>query len=142
MAAKKKAAPTDKKADTETNSPAMDNKTLIILAHLLGIFLAFIGPLVILLIAKDEEVKTHAKNALNWQITFTIVCILFMPIFFILAILSIIPFIGLIFGLILFALMFVIMILVVVDLAFCVIAAIKANEGTVWKYPFSFPFLK
>lgn len=98
--------------------------TMGILAHILAIFLGFIGPLIILLIAKDEESKKHAKTALNWQLS--------LIIYFIVAgILSLI-----LIGILLFV------ILGILNIIFCILAAVKASEGEVWKYPLSIGFLK
>lgn len=51
-----------------------DDKTMALLAHLLGIVLGFIGPLIIWLIKKDTSafVNDQAKEALNFQITILI----------------------------------------------------------------------
>jgi uncharacterized Tic20 family protein len=48
------------------------------LAHLLSIFLGFLGPLIIWLIKKDQSpyVNDQAKEALNFQITLVIVYII------------------------------------------------------------------
>ena len=106
--------------------------SLKILTHILGIFTWFIGSLVIFAISKKQEEKEHSKNALNWQISFTI----YFFIFFILMIFSInqimwfIAFIGLIF------------ILVILNIIFCIIATVKASENKFWKYPMAIRFLR
>lgn len=52
-------------------SGASDEKTLAMLAQLLGIFTGFLGPLVIYLVARDDQpfVKHHAAESLNFQLT-------------------------------------------------------------------------
>lgn len=50
---------------------AKDN-TLNIITHILGYFTNWIGPLIILLVTKEKDVKEHAKKALNWQISLII----------------------------------------------------------------------
>lgn len=51
-----------------------DEKTMAMLAQLLGIFTWFVGPLVMYLVAKDDQpfLKHHAAESLNFQITVTI----------------------------------------------------------------------
>jgi len=52
-------------------SGGTDEKTLGMLAQLLGIFTGFLGPLVMYLIAKDDQpfLKHHAAESLNFQLT-------------------------------------------------------------------------
>ena len=106
--------------------------SLKILTHILGIFTWFIGSLVIFVISKKQEEKEHSKNALNWQISFTIYFFVLMT----LMILSInkigwsIAFIGLIF------------ILAILNIIFCIIATVKASEDKFWKYPMAIRFLR
>lgn len=52
-------------------SGGTDEKTLAMLAQLLGIFTGFLGPLVMYLIAKDDQpfLKHHAAESLNFQLT-------------------------------------------------------------------------
>lgn len=51
-----------------------DEKTMGLLAHILGILTGFLGPLIIWLVKKDQSkfVDFHGKEALNFQITLTI----------------------------------------------------------------------
>ncbi len=79
------------------------------------------GPLIVWLVKKDESsfVDDQGKESLNFQISFTIYCIFA-------AILTII-FIGII---LLIALGIAFLILVI-------IAAVKANEGEEFRYPFT-----
>ena len=105
-----------------TNAPA-DQRTMALAAHLLGIFTWFIGPLIIWLINKDDASKSfvtdQAKEALNFQITITIamlICIV-LTIVIIGGILA--PIVG------------------ILNLVFCIIAAVKANNGEAYRYPFA-----
>jgi len=100
------------------------NNTLAVLAHVLGVFIGLWGPLIILLAAKDKNVKKHAKNALNWQLS--------SIIYYIVSFILMIILIG-------FLLLFAVYI---VNIVFSIIAAVKASEGETWKYPLSIPFLK
>lgn len=85
-----------------------------------------IGPLVIWLIKKNEipSVDEHGKAALNFQISITIY-----------------SFVALVLCLILigYVLLFA---LVIVDIIFVIMAAVKANNGEPYKYPMTINFLK
>ena len=100
-----------------------DDRTMAMLAHLLGILTAFIGPLVIWLINKDKPekqfVNDQAKEALNFQITVTIA-------YFVASALSII-----LIGLLL------IPVIMIANLVLCILAGLKANEGVAYRYPFA-----
>lgn len=104
-------------------TPTSDEKTMAILAHVLTIVSSFIAPLIIYLVKKDESkfVAEHAKEALNFQITLAIVyCVLFISV------------IGI----------FLIWIPGIVSLIFVILAAVKANEGKLYRYPLSIRFIK
>jgi hypothetical protein len=101
-------------------------------AHLaaLGFFVVpfgnILGPLIVLLIKREHSpfVALHAKEALNFNITFllgAIVCCLLLVIS-----------IGILFGALLF----------VFWLVMTIIAALKANEGLAYRYPFSVRLVK
>jgi uncharacterized Tic20 family protein len=100
-----------------------EQKTMAMLAHLLGIVSGVIGALVIWLINKDKSdqsfVVDQAKEALNFQITMLIA-------FFAAGLLTIIV-IGL----------FIIPVLVIANLVLCIMAGMKANEGVAYRYPFA-----
>src|SRR5438094_10519731 len=64
-------------APMEAGLPAeikQEDKTMAMLCHLLGILTAFLGPLIIWLIKKDQSafVDDQGKEALNFQITLVI----------------------------------------------------------------------
>ena len=65
------AAPVEAGPLTEIKS---EDKTMAMLCHLLGILTAFLGPLIIWLIKKDQSafVDDQGKEALNFQITLVI----------------------------------------------------------------------
>ena len=87
---------------------------------------SIIGPLVVWLIKKDEMpfVDDQGKESLNFQITLLIA-------FIISGILTVV--------LIGFLLMFVLAIYAIVMI---IIAAMKANEGESYRYPYTFRFIK
>jgi len=131
---------------TNTTSSIKNENLIPILTHLLGILVGFLGPLVVLLATKDTNAKNHARKALNWQITYILVSIVICGIFFIIAFgsmfLTMINPIFMVVYILSFVLMLPIMALSIVNIVFCIMAAIKANEGTLWNYPFSLPILK
>lgn len=87
------------------------------LTHILAFATWFVGPLIVLVVTEDEFVEENARNALNWQIMFTV----YMVVSFVLA-LALIGFVFL-------------LILPLVDVVLCIVAAIKASDGEAWKYP-------
>ncbi len=103
-----------------------DERTMAMLAHLLGYFVTFIAPLVIYLVKKDESpfIREHAKEALNFQIS--------MAIYFIISIILIVVLIGIL-GLIFLGFF---------SLIVSIVAAIKANEGKPYRYPMCIRFIK
>src|SRR5215213_2574592 len=58
-------------------TPTSDERTMAILSHVLCLVVWLFAPLVIYLVKKDESafVAAHAKEALNFQITLTIIVI-------------------------------------------------------------------
>lgn len=110
----------------EGGSPSKDARTMAMLAHLLGIVLGFLGPLIIWLIKKDEEpfVDDQGKEALNFQITVLIGL-------FASGILTFIC-VGFFTGLA----------IVIANLVLCIMAGMKANEGVTYRYPFTLRLIK
>ena len=85
-----------------------------------------IGPLIVWLARKDESpfVSEHAKEALNFQISLLIYLAISVPLALFL--------IG-------FALLFVIPIF---GLIFTIVAAVKASDGSVYRYPLTIRFFR
>ncbi|WP_299584203.1 DUF4870 domain-containing protein [uncultured Sunxiuqinia sp.] len=85
-----------------------------------------IGPLLVYLLKKDQYdfVEDQGKESLNFQITVTILGV----------IAGMLIFIGI--GILLLA------IIGVAAMVFTIIAALKANEGEFYRYPWSIRFLK
>ena len=106
--------------------PSKDDKTMAMLAHLLGIFTWFVGPLVIWLIKKDQSpfVDDQGKESLNFQITMGIGWVVGGITSF-------------------FCIGFVIIIAVLICTAiFCIMGALKANNGIAYRYPFNIRLVK
>ncbi|WP_232793574.1 DUF4870 domain-containing protein [Siphonobacter sp. SORGH_AS_0500] len=111
-----------------------DSRTWAMLAHLSSIIasflggMAFLGPLIVWLIFRERSsyVDYHGKEALNFQILMSIVIIG-----------------GVILGVVTCGLGFAVFpVIVVIDVVFVVIAAIKANNGEYYKYPFNWRIVK
>ncbi len=100
------------------------NNTLPILTHVLGLLTGWLGPLIILLATSEEPVKNHARMALNWQLSFLIYALV--------SGLLALVFVG----------FFLLIAVSILDLVFCIMAAVKAERGELWKYPVTIPFLK
>jgi uncharacterized protein len=86
----------------------------------------FVAPIVIWQIKKTDypELDPHGKNVANWLISsviYGIICTLLLAVF-----------VG----------FFLLLILGALGIIFPIVAAIKANNGEVWKYPLSISFFK
>ncbi|MCC4615553.1 DUF4870 domain-containing protein [Xanthomonas campestris pv. asclepiadis] len=113
------------------SSTPSEERTLALAAHLLGILTSFIGALVIWLISKDASpskpfATDQAKEALNFQITVIIAYVAAV-------ILTIVSF-GILF--------FVPTLVWIANLVFCILAAVKANNGEHYRYPFTLRLIK
>lgn len=115
-----------------------DDKTWGLFAHLsalLGNFVGighFIGPLVIYLLKKDTSpfVAQEAKEALNFQITFLLLAIAAIMAGLILMV----TIIGIPIAIVLFV---GVGVLAILNIILPIIAGIKANEGSPYRYPFA-----
>lgn len=129
---------------TGTGQPSADERQWAMFAHLsilLGGFISFgwagsmgyfIGPLIIWMVKRDTMpfVADQGKEALNFAITVSLVC----------AALWLLTVMSLGVGLLLtFPLLAIIGI---ASLVLVIIAAVKANEGTVYRYPIALRLLK
>jgi len=105
-----------------------DQRTMALAAHLLGIFTWFIGALVIWLVNKDDASKAfvtdQAKEALNFQITITIAMLICIVLTIVIIGGLLAPIVGLL------------------NVIFCIIAAVKANNGEAYRYPFALRLIK
>ena len=101
---------------------------MALLAHILGIPTGFVGALIIWLINKDDSSKffliDQSKEALNFQITMLIAAIVSALLMIVLIGFLLLPLVGL------------------VSLVFSIIAAIKANNGEAYRYPFALRLIK
>ena len=107
--------------DKPSGSPSQDDRTWGLLAHLSSLIGGFIGPLVIWLVKKEESpfVADQAKEALNFQIAVLIASVICAA--------SALVLIG-------FLLMPVVLI---GNIVYTVIAAMEANKGVAYRYPYT-----
>ena len=105
--------------NTDSTNPSNDDKNIATVTHLGGTVFSFIPALIVWILKKDDSayISDQAKEALNFQITVLIAQ-------FIAGILAIIL-IGFIF-------MGIIWILNVI---FCIIAAVASSKGEAYRYP-------
>ena len=105
-----------------------DQRTMALLAHLLGIITGPIGALIIWLVSKDDASKgfvvDQSKEALNFQITVFIAIVISWILAFVLIGLLLMPLVG------------------IANLVLCIIAGIKANNGESYRYPFALRLIK
>lgn len=109
--------------DPSPYRPTEDEKTLAILCHVLGIFFWIFSSLIIYLWKKDESpyIAEHAREALNFQITITLIgIIMFVTI------------IGILF----------LWVLGPLDVVLCILAALKASENKIYRYPLTWRLVK
>lgn len=106
--------------------PSQDEKNLAMVTHLLTFFSSFIAPLVIYVIKKNEShfVAEHARQALNFHISLAI--LIFISIILIIVLIGILMLIA----------------LGIMATVLVVVAAIRANEGRLYKFPFTIEFIK
>ncbi len=102
-----------------------EERTMAMVAHLTGI-IGFLGPLIVWLIKRGEMpfVDDQGKEALNFQITMLIAWVVCM-------LLTIV-----VIGVFLFPVLFV------VNIIFCIMAGLKANEGVAYRYPYTLRLIK
>jgi uncharacterized Tic20 family protein len=117
----------------EFQAPSKDECTMAMLCHLLALccyvgipFGNILGPLVIWLIKKDEYplVDDQGKESLNFQITISIASIVCIPLVFVI--------VGI----------FLLVALMVCQVVFVILAAIKASNGEAYRYPFTLRLIK
>lgn len=102
-----------------------DERLMAILSHILAIIpgIGILGPLVIYLVKKDESyfVGENAKESLNFQLT---IILLYIILF--------ITVIGI----------FLWWVIGILNTVLVIVAAVRASEGQVYRYPLSFRLIK
>lgn len=107
-------------------APSSDECNLAMLAHLLGIFSGFVGPLVLWLVKRDgaSYVADQTREALNFQITMALAIFACVLLSFLVLPAILIP------------------LLLVANFVFCVLAALDASKGKRYRYPFALRLVK
>lgn len=109
----------DEKAPRRGREIDSEARTWAMLAHLSYLVLAVIGPLIIMIAMKEKGrfVETHAKEALNFQITVMIAAFACIPLMFVIVGIFLLPVIA--FGAVIYS----------------ILAGLAANEGRRYRYP-------
>lgn len=103
------------------------DKTIAILVHIGGIFFWWLAPLIVYLIKKDSNDQftiSHAREALNFQITIMIVYFGCFILSFVLI------------GIFLFWIVWL------ASIALSIVAAVKASNGAEYDYPLTIRLIK
>ena len=95
--------------------------TLAALAHASALVASFLGPLLFLVLADDDDelVKQNAKNSLNFQIIIFVLMVVSGLLTFVLIGLLLVPIVAL------------------ADLILVIVATLKAKDGEVYSYPYT-----
>lgn len=115
-----------------------DTRTWALVAHLSAlpsmiIAMAFVGPLVVYAVKKDDpQVRRHAAEALNFQLSFLLYAI----------VLGLATIVGLVFVLPGLLLLPVLIALAITWFVLICIAAVKAGDGEEYRYPLTIRFVR
>ena len=103
-----------------------DTRLWAMLAHLSGIVIAIIGPLIIMLVfgPRNAFVKNQSTEALNFQITLAIGVVVSLVLTVVIIGAILLP------------------IVLIVGLIFMIIAGVKAYSGVEYRYPFNIRLVK
>ena len=95
--------------------------TLAALSHASALVASFLGPLLFLILADDDDelVKRNAKNSLNFQLIIFVAMVVSGLLTAVLVGFLLLPLVGLL------------------DLVLVLIATLKANDGEVYSYPYT-----
>jgi uncharacterized Tic20 family protein len=117
----------------DADGPSKDERNLAMLAHLgpvvamllTGGTLAWVVPLVIYLLKKDESdfLRDQAAEALNFQITIFIATVISAVLIFVGIGLCLLP------------------LVLVAEIVFCILAAVRASDGERYRYPANLRFI-
>jgi uncharacterized protein len=110
---------------TPKSTVTTDSKNFALMAHLGGIVLGFVAPLIVYLVKTDDKfAKEEAKEALNFQITVAIGMLTA-------SILTVV-----LIGILLFP------IILIANLIFSILAAVDVSNGKSYKYPVTLRLIK
>ena len=102
-------------------NPSNDDKNIATVTHLGGTVFAFVPALIVWILKKDDStfIADQAKEALNFQITMVLA-------YMVAGVLS-----WVLIGLVFFPIIWVL------NIVFCIIAAISTSKGETYRYPFA-----
>jgi uncharacterized protein len=102
-----------------SNTPSNDDKNIATVTHLGGTVFSFIPALIVWMLKKDDSayIADQAKEALNFQITVLIALFIATILMWILI------------GFLLYPVIWM------VNIVFCIIAAISTSKGETYRYP-------
>ena len=105
---------------TSNNSPNSDDKNIATITHLGGTVFSFVPGLLVWILKKDDSpyLADQAKEALNFQVTMLIAQFIAGILVWVLIGFFLIPLIWLL------------------NVVFCIIAAISTSKGETYRYPF------
>ena len=104
---------------TNITNPRNDDKNIATVTHLGGTVFSFIPGLLVWILKKDDSayIADQAKEALNFQITVLIASFIASILIWLIIGLALLPIIWL------------------VNIVFCIIAAIASSKGQLYRYP-------
>ena len=113
-------------------APSSDERSMAVIAHVLGLFAAILRPLIIYVLKKDESpyVRHQAAEALNFGLSMALYLTAYTIVSFIL-----------VFVVIGIFMLFLIPVIALGIAIFHVIAAVAANRGEYYRYPLTIRFV-
>ena len=110
---------TQNQVQTNITNPSNDDKNIATVTHLGGTVFSFIPGLLVWILKKDDSayIADQAKEALNFQITVLIASFIASILIWLIIGLALLPIIWL------------------VNIVFCIIAAIASSKGETYRYP-------
>ena len=110
---------------TPNNNPSSDDKNIATITHLGGTVFSFVPGLLVWILKKDDSpyLADQAKEALNFQITMLIAQFIAGILVWVLIGFFLIPLVWLL------------------NVVFCIIAAISTSKGATYRYPFCLRFI-
>ena len=110
---------TQNEVQTNITNPSNDDKNIATVTHLGGTVFSFIPGLLVWILKKDDSayIADQAKEALNFQITVLIASFIASILIWLIIGLALLPIIWL------------------VNIVFCIIAAIASSKGQLYRYP-------
>jgi len=104
--------------------PSSDERSLAVVAHLLGAFVSFVAPLVIYLTRdRRDYAKVQAAEALDFTITVAIAYVVSLLLCVVLIGFVLLPIVG------------------VWSLVMAIVAAVRSSRGEAWRYPLTIHFV-